>query len=140
MRSSRVSHERCIHDRTTTWPKGVRREPRAVCMVGKVGGVSRILNISSSLASSSSPLSLLLPLVLSFRYGVEQCTWKPTWTFDSANLIHEFHASALKEGIEMEVLLQPVVNEKASGVVLLREAMEYTGVCGGSGQWEDDFA
>jgi hypothetical protein len=65
--------------------------------------------------------------------------WKPTWTFDSANLIREFHASALKEGIEMEVLLEPVVQE-SSGMILLREALAYAGVRGGSGQWEDDFA
>jgi hypothetical protein len=67
--------------------------------------------------------------------------WKPTWTFDSASLIREFHASALREGIEMEVLLEPVVKESSgSGMILLREALAYAGVRGGSGQWEDDFA
>ncbi|PVG03286.1 hypothetical protein CPB86DRAFT_779627 [Serendipita vermifera] len=73
-------------------------------------------------------------------YGIEQCTWKPTWTFDSASLIREFHASALKEGVKMDVLLEPVVKGgPGSGVILLQEASEFAGVQGET-KWVDDFA
>ncbi|CAG8537479.1 12152_t:CDS:2 [Acaulospora colombiana] len=73
-------------------------------------------------------------------YGIEQCTWKPTWTFDSASLIREFHASAVKEGIGMDVLLEPVTKgDQSSGVILLQEALEFAGVQGAT-KWNDDFA
>ena len=58
------------------------------------------------------------------RFGIEECTWKPTHTFDGPTLIKEFYAAAQAEGISPAYLTS---NDSADNVILLNEAMHFTG-------------
>ncbi|CCA76484.1 hypothetical protein PIIN_10477 [Serendipita indica DSM 11827] len=55
------------------------------------------------------------------EFGIEECTWKPTHTFDGTTLIKEFYAAAQAEELDL------TYEVSADKVILLNEAREFVG-------------